>query len=347
MSHLLCPSLQRICYHPKRSWHMKSRNFEDFMMRDTEREIAHHERFLAKQQQSQKPPAPEPTIRFLDQVPGKPLIWLWPGHIPQGHLTLLDGAPGSGLSLLPLTLAACVSGGSPLPAGTPTPQGYVLLLAPYDSPTDILKPRLQVAGSVPDHVQLVCPLVQDPSMTFARCRPYAFPQDLDHLAGLMRSLNVRLVILDPASAIPGLARCLPALVDLARQTTCALLLTRSLRQPPIDPFHAPAPTSPLLQAARSRLLLAPDPTGDGHQLLLTTKHALCTQPGILAYDIHTSEADMPTIHWLGQRDHDQLTRLCTGPIRSPYRQAILRFLQHSDAPRTIEDVLEATSYDRA
>src|SRR5205085_1991415 len=72
----------------------------------------------------------------------------------------------------------------------------------------------------------------------------------------------------------------------------------------------------------------------------------CTQPVTLAYDIHTSEVGMPTIHWLGERDHDQLTRLCTGPIRSPYRQAILRFLQHSAVPQSIPDVLEATSYDR-
>src|SRR5438067_1451061 len=179
---------------------------DDFIQRDLKREIAHHERLHPKQQ-SQKPPAPEPTIRFLDRVPDQPLSWLWPGRIPQGHLTLLDAAPGSGLSLLALTLAACVSSGSPLPDGTPTQQGYVLLLAPYDSPTDILKARLQAAGSVPDHVQLVCPLVQDPSRTFARCRPYAFPQDLDHLAGIIRSLNFRLVILDPASAIPGLAPC--------------------------------------------------------------------------------------------------------------------------------------------
>src|SRR5438270_469795 len=150
----------------------------------------------------------------------------------------------------------------------------------------------------------------------------------------------------PEPTIRFLPRCLPALVDLARQTNCAILLTRSLPQAPVDPFHAPAPTSPVLQAARSRLLLAPDPTGDGHQLLLTTKHALCTQPGTLAYNILASEAGMPTIHWLGQRDHDQLTRLCTGPIRSPYRQAILRFLQHSDVPRTIPDILQATSYDR-
>src|SRR3989440_383868 len=168
-----------------------SNHYDDFILRDIKREIAHHERLHPKQQ-SHKPPAPEPTIHFLDQVPDKPLTWLWPGRIPLGHLTLLDAAPGSGLSLVTLTLAACLSSGSPLPDGTPTQQGYVLLLAPYDSPTDILKPRLQAAGSVPDHVQLVCPLVQDPSLTFARCRPYAFPQDLDHLAGIIRSLNVRL-----------------------------------------------------------------------------------------------------------------------------------------------------------
>src|SRR2546421_279466 len=241
---------------------------DDFIQRDIKREIAHHDRLHPKQP-SQKPPAPEPTIRFLDQVPDKPLTWLWPGRIPQSHLTLLDAAP------------------PPVP------------------------PRPRAPRAAPP-----------PTLSFPRLPRH------------------------PASGIPGLARCLPALVDLARQTNCAILLTRSLRQSPVDPFHAPAPTSPLLQAARSRLLLAPDPSGDGHQLLLTTKHALCTQPVTLAYDLLASEVGIPTIHSLGQRDHDQLTRLCTGPIRSPYRQAILRFLQHSDTPRTIPDILQATSYDR-
>src|SRR6266566_718208 len=323
-----------------------SNHYDDFILRDIKRDIAYHERSLKKQQQSQKPPAPEPTIHFLDQVPDQPLSWLWPGRIPYGHLTLLDAASGSGLSLVALTLAACISSGSPLPDGTPTHQGHVILLAPYDSPTDILKPRLEAAGGDPAHLMLVRPLVEDTSLALARTRSYAFPQDLDHLATLIRNLNARLVIIDPASAIPGLARCLPALVELARQTNCAILLTRSLRQAPADPLHSSGPASPMLEAARSRLLLAPDPTGDGHQLLLTTKHALCTQPGTLAYDILASEAGVPTIHWLGQRDHDQLTRLCTGPIRSPYRQAILRFLQHSDTPQTIPDILQATSYDR-
>src|SRR5436309_10957510 len=150
--------------------------------------MAHHERSLVKKPPPpQKPPAPRPSAHFLSQVPGQPLTWLWPDRIPQGHLILLDGA---------LTLAACISSGSPLPDGTPTQQGHVILLAPYDSPTDTLKPRLEAAGGDPAHLLLVHPLLEDASLALARTRSYAFPQDLDHLASLIRSLNVRLVILD-------------------------------------------------------------------------------------------------------------------------------------------------------
>src|SRR6266700_24245 len=53
-----------------------------------------------------------------------------------------SGSPKSWMSQLYIGVnTACVSSGSPLPDGTPTQRGYVLLLAPYDSPTDILKAR--------------------------------------------------------------------------------------------------------------------------------------------------------------------------------------------------------------
>src|SRR6266581_3482023 len=296
--------------------------------------------------QPTRPPAPFPTAVFLlSDVTSQPLTWLWPGRIPLGHLTLLDAAPGSGLSLLALTLAACVSSGSPLPDGTPTQQGTVILLAPYDSAADTIKPRLSAAGGDPARVLLFDPLVEDASRTLARTRPFTLPQDLDHLATMIRCLEARLVILDPASAIPGLSRCLPALIELAHQTNCAILLTRSLREPPADPLHSPGPTSPLMEASRSRLLLTPDPADERHHLLLTTRHPLCPQPSILAYDILASAAGIPLIHWLGEREHSQLARLCPGPIRPPHRQAILRFLQTSASPQSIPDILQATCYD--
>ena len=201
-----------------------------------------------------------------------------PPHLARCH-------PGCGLSLFALTLAACISSGSPLPDGTPTLPGNVILFAPYDSASDTLKPRLEAAGGDPARVLLFRPPLEDASRTITRTRSFALPRDLDHLANTIRRLDARLVILDPASAIPGLSRCLPALIELAHQTNCAILLTRSLSQPPADPLRSSGPASPLQEAVRSRMLLTPDPSDERHHLLLTTRHSLCAQPAILAYDI--------------------------------------------------------------
>ncbi len=290
-------------------------------------------------------PASPPAGLFLSDVPGTPLNWLWPGRIPFGHLTLLDAIPGCDLSLFALTLAACVSSGSPLPGSTPTLPGNVILFAPYDSASDTLKPRLQAAGGDPARVLLFRPPLEDAARTITRTRSFALPCHLDHLANTIRRLDAQLVILDPASAIPGLSRCLPALIELAHQTNCAILLTRSLSQPPADPLRSSGPTSPLQEAVRSRMLLTPDPSDERHHLLLTTRHSLCAQPAILAYDILFSDGGIPRIQWLAEQDRSHLARLCTGPLLSPHRQAILRFLQHSVSPRSIPEILAATCYD--
>src|SRR5713226_2955608 len=151
--------------------------------------LEHSLAFPAAPAPSASSPASSPAGLFLSDVPNKPLTWLWPGRIPLGHLTLLDAAPGSGLSLFALTLAACISSGSPLPDGTPTQQGNVILLAPYDSASDTLKPRLEAAGGDLAHVLLFRPLVEDASRELARTRSFAFPHDLDHLASIIRYLD--------------------------------------------------------------------------------------------------------------------------------------------------------------
>ena len=278
---------------------------------------------------------------FLSEVPDQPLNWLWPGRLPLGHLTLLDASPGSDPSQLALTLAACISRGKPLPGGTLTQPGNVILYAPYDSAPATLKPCLQAAGGDPARVLLFRPPVADASRTHS----FALPRNLDHLANTIRLLGAQLVILDPASAIPGLLRCLPALSELARQTGCAILLIRSLSRPPADPIHPSCSPAPLYEAVRSHLLLIPDPADERHHLLLTIRHPFCAQPDILAYDIPLSDGDVPTLRWLAARDHTHLARLSTGPLHSPQRQAILRFLQENPGPRSIPDILEATCYD--
>ncbi len=110
-------------------------------------------------------------------------------------------------------------------------------------------------------------------------------------------------------------------------------------------MRSPGPASPLLEAARTRLLLTPDPADERQNLLLTTRHLLSSQPPVLAYQILASEAGIPTIHWLGEHDPSHLVRLSTGPLRSPQRQAILRFLQNSASPRSHKEIIDAACYD--
>ncbi|SRR6266568_819116 len=75
--------------------------------------------------------------------------------IPLGKITLLDGDPCMGKSMLALNLAASVSSVRPMPDGTPSPQGGVILIAPEDGAADTLKPRLEAAGGDPSCVLLL------------------------------------------------------------------------------------------------------------------------------------------------------------------------------------------------
>lgn len=290
-------------------------------------------------------PASSPLELFLSDVPDKPLTWLWPGRIPMGHLTSLDATPGSDPSLLALTLAACVSSGNPLPGGTPTQPGTVILFAPYDSASATLKPRLQAAGGDPTRVLLFHPPIEQTSRITSRARSFVFSSVIDHLSNTIRRLNARLLILDPVSAFPGLLRCFPALSELAQQTGCAILLIRSISKPPADLLHSSGPTSPLQEAVCSRLLLTPDPADEHHHLLITTWHPLSERPSILACDLLCSDEGIPAIHWLAEPDHTHLARLSTAPLHSPHRQAILRFLHDSPTPQSIPSILAATCYD--
>jgi hypothetical protein len=296
---------------------------------------------------SSTPTHPQPAALRPTDATSQGVQWLWPQRLPVGKLTLLEGSPGSGTSLLALTLAACLSTGSAWPDGTPCPQGNVLFIAAHDDDNDTLLPRLEALGANPSHIIFLPRICCDPTPSSPfRTRPWALPEDLAFLKTFLRQMEIRLLILDPFSAIPGLRQSLLDLVHLAQRSKCAILLTDSLRQAPANPLHPSLPPSPVRTAARSCLLLAPDPTDERKHLLLTTKHPLCASVDILSYTIIVTEGGIPLLHWLGPQPTSHLTRLATAPLRSPQRQAILRFLHDSPTACTLSDILKATSYDQ-
>src|SRR5438128_540885 len=91
------------------------------------------------------PPEPPPdaaALVSLSTVEPAPVRWLWPGYIPLGKLTVLDGDPALGKSTLLLDLAARVSTGAPMPDGSPGLHAPVCLLSAEDALADTIRPRL-------------------------------------------------------------------------------------------------------------------------------------------------------------------------------------------------------------
>src|SRR4051794_27222101 len=80
-------------------------------------------------------------------VPTKPLNWLWQGWIPLGKISLLDGDPNLGKSLIAADIASRVSSGREMPDGTKGIKGDVELWCSEDDLEDTVRPRLQVAGA--------------------------------------------------------------------------------------------------------------------------------------------------------------------------------------------------------
>jgi len=58
--------------------------------------------------------------RSLADVSPERVEWLWPKRVPKGKITVLDGDPDNGKSVLTTDLAARLTAGKSLPDGTPT-----------------------------------------------------------------------------------------------------------------------------------------------------------------------------------------------------------------------------------
>ena len=79
-------------------------------------------------------------------VPQEPIHWLWYPYFPLGKISLIDGDPNVGKSLLTLDLAARVTTGAPMPDGSPGVHGSVLLISAEDDIADTVRPRFVAAG---------------------------------------------------------------------------------------------------------------------------------------------------------------------------------------------------------
>src|SRR5437667_11890763 len=140
----------------------------------------------------------------LAQAKPQPVRWLWENRLPLSGITLLDGDHDCGKSLLTLQIAAVVSSGTPMPDGTPTIQGGVVIVSPD---TDARTTQLQLLAALGADLSRIEMLsfIREPAPEFhtGGYRPFSLPE---HFLPLFHSINrvdAPLVIFHPLINLPS------------------------------------------------------------------------------------------------------------------------------------------------
>jgi KaiC/GvpD/RAD55 family RecA-like ATPase len=212
----------------------------------------------------------------LSEVPPKPVEWLWEGLIPLGKVTLLDGEPGSGKSLLAFDLAARVSRGAAMPMSQATAApADVVLYNDDDNLADTVRPRLEAAGASLARVRAVDGLIAAEDLV--EFRP-------------------ALVVIDPLSAYLCLDCGVPTreilkkLSRLARDSGAAVLVVQNL------PANDRA-KGEIYDAARSALFIST--IGHGRHRLALTKSNLVAVSDVppLVYHLQATHHSVKITGW--------------------------------------------------
>jgi RecA-family ATPase len=254
-----------------------------------------------------------PVLTRLSDVKPEKVRWLWPGRIPLGKVTVLDGDPGLGKSLISIDLTARVTTAREMPGGTAsdlTARAGVVLLSAEDDLADTIRPRLDAAGA--DCSRIV-------ALTGVReAQGQRLPDlaDLEAIQQAIHAVNAKLVIVDPLMAyLPSqtdshrdqdVRRNLAPLAALAAETGVAVLVIRHLNKGGgKNPLYRGGGSIGIIGAARSGLLVAADPedeTGE-RRVLVPTKSNLARAAVALAYHVSVTRENVAYVTWEGQSKH--------------------------------------------
>lgn len=180
-----------------------------------------------------------PVPTRLSEVSAEPVSWLWPGWIPEGSVTVLDGVHGLGKTLITLDLAARVSTGHTMPDGRSGPgKPAAVVLVTGDDVTRTVMPRLDVAGADMTRIDHL-PRDGDRLPTDA---------DLGAIFGAVVAAKARLVVLDPLLPIVSPLR-FAMVVDAGGVSSIAWSTTPHVHETSCRPSRPRRKGRPALDAA--------------------------------------------------------------------------------------------------
>jgi hypothetical protein len=250
----------------------------------------------------------------LDDIAERTVEWIWPGRIPRGKITILDGDPELGKSALTFDVIARLSKGERLPDGALTEPVTVLIMSSEDDIADTIKPRLRAAGARFQNVHTIA-LRRDAD---GNRIPFTIPDDLTRLERALDETRAGLALLDPIMGFASediqthndasIRRMLGPLADVASERGCAILGIRHLKkdQREQNPLYRGGGSIAIGGAARSVLLVGKMPNDDTERkrVLAPVKNNLARRSDVrsLAFEVESWEEDeaIPVVTWLGE-----------------------------------------------
>ena len=274
-----------------------------------------------------------PDVNFLDEVPYRPVCWLWTGRIPWNKLTVIEGPPQSAKSLVAIELAARASRGEPLP-DDPNAEEFreyaVQLVSGYDDLHDTVLPRIKRAGGILSnfgHLSRVA-LSKGDDEPFVR-RKLVLPADIRHFEDSISDVSADVVIVDPLTCFcksrQAVTETLELLEDMASRIGMPIIATLPAKTKrnafgrwESQPEFSDAP-------ARCVWSIVTDEDEPGRWLFVPTRMTFATPAAGMAFRIVNGRIVWEPLPALPLAEQDEPVAwlwsvLQEGPLRSSYIQ---------------------------
>ncbi|MBI3822017.1 MAG: AAA family ATPase [Planctomycetes bacterium] len=283
----------------------------------------------------------------LDQLTTARVQWLWPGRLPIGYLTIFDGDPGIGKSLLTLDLAARITTGRPFPEGTAaSAPASVIILNAEDGGSGVISGRLQAAGADLSRVQI---FDREVGEAFLR-----LPGHLPRLEEAIVRKQVRYVVIDPIlgyldervqpACDPSVRAALAPLAELAARHGCAIQMIRHLNKGVgTKALYRGLYSIGFIASCRLAWLAGRDPKLSNRYVLTQPKNNFDTPASSLAYAIEADSSGQARIVWQGDCPVNENDLLAGTPERRQLRMRVQDFLLDflKDGPRSTREIWPA------
>ncbi|WP_082701599.1 AAA family ATPase [Novosphingobium sp. FSW06-99] len=242
----------------------------------------------------------EEYFQNLHEVEAREPEFLVDPFIPRGALTMLDGHPGQGKSMITTHLAAAVTSGKLFAKRYEVPKGRVLFMAPEDDADRVLRPRLEAQGANLAKIRFMANLhpMDEKGRALLRKELLDYPPELaiiDPLPPFMSEETNTYKATEVRSFMQPLAL-------LAREMNIAILLVRHLRKGgSAFAIEAGQGSIDFIAAVRSGLIVFPHRIDPNTKVFAHPK-ANWSKPGpSLTFEIEAREgASVPKIKWLSE-----------------------------------------------